>query len=70
VISRLQYDDKGQRDYRAELDSSLDVASWATPLTTFKSRQIAREPGAPSWWHGEEEASESFLRAMGVNLDA
>jgi hypothetical protein len=28
-----------------------------------------QEEGAPAWWRGDEDASASFLAAMGVNLD-
>jgi hypothetical protein len=58
--------DKNPRD---ALDEPLAVKSW--PLPGQRPAPVAaapREPGAPPWWAGEEEASESFLKAMGVKL--
>lgn len=52
---------------RGELDAALGVAAWPGPLPP--ARVVPVEPGAPAWWHGDEEASQSFLAAMGVHLD-
>jgi hypothetical protein len=52
---------------RAELDGALGVAGWPGPAHRWRP-SAPREPGAPSWWHGDEEASQSFLAAMGVRL--
>jgi hypothetical protein len=53
---------------RAELDSDLGVLEWQ--LSDSDVQQPQREgvdPDAPAWWHGDEEASASFMRAMGVS---
>ena len=52
---------------RERLDSDLGVRQWrVTPRVA--ARRVDVEPDAPSWWHGDEEASSSFLAAMGVSL--
>jgi hypothetical protein len=68
MVSRLPPpDEKNRRDHRAELDSLLGVVGWAMPgrrqITT-----VQRPAGAPAWWFGDEEASQSFLRSRGVKL--
>lgn len=62
MIERLPYPTKEQPDPRGELDASLHVAAWRRP------GQPAQPDGVPAWWRGEEEASGSFLREMGVDL--
>jgi hypothetical protein len=52
---------------RAELDAELGVHSWS--IASGEHAQPAREPvdpDAPSWWYGDEDASQSFMAAMGV----
>lgn len=53
------------KDPRKELDTALGVSGWPVPGQVRPARKTG-PAGAPSWWHGEEEASQSFLRAMGV----
>lgn len=68
MLSRLDYGT--DRDVRAELDDVLDVTAWQVPGTRTHTYVRAREDvptGAPAWWHGDEEASQSFMREMGVN---
>lgn len=53
-------------DKRSTLDNDLMVRLWRTddePLPKVD------DDGAPSWWGGDEDASASFLGAMGVRLD-
>jgi hypothetical protein len=45
----------------------LSVAGWAVPGSGPK-RVKQRDPKAPWWWTDEEDASDSFLKAMGVSL--
>jgi hypothetical protein len=52
---------------RNQLDAALEVASWPWAGQTPAQAQ-ARPAGVPSWWHGEEEASQSFLAGLGINL--
>jgi hypothetical protein len=53
------------------LDSDLGVAIWETPgKVSNEETPIQRhEEEGPSWWHGDEEASQIFLGAMGVRLE-
>lgn len=70
MLSGLQPDDT-HPDPWAEIDDLLEVERWGTPM----SRRVAPRPElppeeawAPSWWKGDEDASQSFLRSMGVHL--
>lgn len=55
------------QDARKVLDSMLSVAGWAVPGS--EPVQVApRDPKAPWWWVDEEDASQSFLAAVGVSL--
>jgi hypothetical protein len=53
---------------RTGLDATLGVAGWPGPGQPARTAS-AVEPGAPPWWHGDEDASQSFLAAMGVRLE-
>jgi hypothetical protein len=65
VLQRLPVPDKENPDPRGDLDRSLEVILWQTPTT--KRYSVADVPsGAPAWWHGEEEATDAFIRGMGV----
>lgn len=49
------------------LDAELDVRRWQSP------GQAAPEPvdvedGAPWWWRGDEDASQTFLASQGAVL--
>lgn len=51
----------------------LEVSTWHSPFTSRVSKRVVasvdvpdRKP--PAWWHGDEEASQGFLQAMGVKL--
>ena len=63
AIERLRHDDKNPERPRADFDNAVSVHSWQTPGGTFK-RVV--EEGAPSWWTGDEDASQQFLASMGV----
>lgn len=63
MIERLPADENGKTE-RPQLDNALGVTGWPTPGGA--RYVIEREPGAPSWWLGEEEASQSFLASAGV----
>jgi hypothetical protein len=52
---------------RAQLDAALGVAGWPAPAQRPRPVEPT-EPGAPAWWQGDEEASQSFLAAVGVRL--
>lgn len=54
-----------------QLHTELELGAWRIP-TTYQppKRKVAPEDeGAPWWWKGAEEASQSFLREQGLVLD-
>lgn len=53
---------------RKRFDGQLGVRNWTTPGTQLKEPDPARDPKAPWWWDGPEDASQTFLKSMGVNL--
>lgn len=55
-------------DARRVFDGQLGVSGWATPGREPRPVET-RDPGAPWWWHGAEDASQGFLASMGVVLD-
>jgi hypothetical protein len=74
MLERLQYNNEEGRDVRAELDAWLEVPRWRTPMSraaTYQRRAAidAPELTPPTWWESDEEASASFLQAMGVSLE-
>lgn len=52
---------------RLQFDGRLGVSAWATPGQAMGKAEL-RDPAAPWWWVSAEEASDSFLTAMGVKL--
>lgn len=70
MLQRLHVKDgQSPDDARRRFDVQLGVdASWAVPGRRMRAPQ-PREAGAPWWWRGAEDASQSFLHAMGVRLD-
>lgn len=64
MTSNLRYDEKNPERYRRELDQQLQVGAWGLPGGAYRQRSIA--PSAPTWWRGDEDASQTFLHAMGV----
>jgi hypothetical protein len=49
------------------LDSELSVHLWRVPGQA-EPKPVEVEEGAPWWWNGEEDASQTFLAAQGVVL--
>lgn len=65
MIERLKPDDEGNVDpAKKEMDNNLAVIRWQVPGDANKYADVEREEGAPSWWAGNEEASQSSLAAM------
>jgi len=64
LTRRLEHDEKFPDRPRRRLNQQLDVASWYVPGGVFRRRRD--ESVAPSWWRGDEDASQTFLHAMGV----
>lgn len=52
---------------RRQLDHALMVPGWAVPGREPRET-TPRDPGAPWWWESAQEASDSFLKSMGVVL--
>ena len=52
---------------RAKFDADLGVSAWARPGHERRDMQPVTN-SAPWWWTGAEDASQSFLAAMGVTL--
>lgn len=52
---------------RAQFDNELRVPLWRMDRDS-EVIEDTRPEGAPAWWDSDEEASNSFLSSMGVNL--
>lgn len=55
-------------DARKRFDAQLGVPSWSVPGRE-PVPAVGRDPSAPWWWQDAEQASQSFLAAMGLTLD-
>jgi hypothetical protein len=65
MLQRLQPDEEGNTSAsRKELDDQLAVIRWQVPGGGNKFADVKIEEGAPSWWAGDEEASQASLAAM------
>lgn len=68
MLQRLNVRENEKPDTaRRRIDGQLDVRTWIVPGAEHKEPE-PRDPKAPWWWDGTEDASQSFLTAMGVNL--
>lgn len=71
MLLRLDYDDekKTAEQARTELDVKLKVKRWrVTPEAEDPYSEAEVDEGAPWWWDGDEEASQTFLASQGVKL--
>lgn len=68
MLQRLRVrEGQSVEDARKVLDDMLMVGGWTVP--GLEPRQVKpRDPRAPWWWTTGEDASDSFLRSMGVTL--
>lgn len=69
-MENTPYDkDKTTEQQIEEINQQLGVHYWpgAAGYAPESEAQADQEP-RPWWWHGDEEASASFLREMGVSL--
>lgn len=64
---RDKNDDRSEEQIRREFDNALGVKRWTVPGSPADP-EPERTDGAPDWWTDDEEASQSFLREMGVAL--
>jgi hypothetical protein len=71
MLNRLDYEEsENASDVRRRFDNELGVTGWRTPMHPIPPELPPEESGAPDWWHGAEEASQAWLVAQGVVLDA
>jgi hypothetical protein len=56
-------------DPAGRLAAEHGAAAWQVPGDQHRRALPPPEPGAPPWWHGDEEASQSFLAAVGLKLE-
>lgn len=70
MINNLVPPTEDQPDPRGELDRALLVDQWAVPGGVYipPPPVTAPIPDVPDWWEGDEQASQEFLRAVGVTL--
>lgn len=67
MISTLPPPTEEHPDPREELDRLLETELWTGPRGR-KYDDSDVPAGAPTWWHGDEEATDSFLRGMNIRL--
>lgn len=68
MLQRLRVRDRqSPEDARKSLDLRLGVSAWTVPGREPLTAEPV-DPKAPWWWTGSEDASQSFLRSMGVSL--
>lgn len=69
MLTRLSVRENEKPDTaRKRFDGQLGVRNWALPGAPHKEPDQTRDPKAPWWWEGAEDASQTFLKSMGVNL--
>ena len=69
MLQRLiVHDGQTEEQARRKFDADLGVSAWALPGRDRREDEPQQDPGAPWWWQGAEDASQSFLTAMGVTL--
>jgi hypothetical protein len=72
MVNRLDVGE-GQEleDARKQFDNQMGVKAWRMPGQAVRPEieEALSDPAAPSWWLGEEDASQSFLQSMGVTLN-
>jgi len=64
MTRRLESDERNPRRPRTQLDQQLEVGTWRLPGGAYRRRQDTSH--VPTWWRGDEDASQTFLHAMGV----
>jgi hypothetical protein len=72
MVQRLHIgEDDDPEEVRLQFNRDLSVLRWQVPGGGNKYAEVEIEEGAPSWWAGDEEASQSALasmRAMGAKI--
>lgn len=66
MLERLDIGDgEDAEKVRRSFDNELGVSGWGTPGRPLDP-EVEKDPDAPSWWTGEEDASQAFLASQGV----
>lgn len=73
MTQRLSYDQSKEgaaEAARKQLDAEMKIKRWRVAVVQEDpyAGQVEDE-GAPWWWDGDQEASDSFLKGMGVDLN-
>jgi hypothetical protein len=69
MLARLNVrEGQTEEQARAAFDAELGVSLWHVPGRK-PTEPEPRDPAAPWWWQGDEDASQGFLASMGVTLD-
>ena len=69
MLDRLKIDHENPDRARHDLDRELNVGQWRLPGVKIEKQVVAAtDRRVPHWWHGDEDASQLFMSAMGVNL--
>lgn len=69
MLTRLNVRDRETPEAaRRRFDGQLSVRGWGAPGRPMVEVERTGS-NAPWWWQGDEEASQSFLTAMGVKLE-
>ena len=70
MIESLAPDESHPEKPRRDLDTLLQVDDWRVPGIRHRYRRPKPAPveveKVPSWWRGDEDASQTFMYAMGV----
>jgi hypothetical protein len=66
MLSRLTYDEKNPDQPRKLLDQQLSVGEWRSIGNQRPIKKKDVPDNAPTWWQGDEEASQSFMQSMRV----
>lgn len=69
MLQRLNIrDNEKPETARRRFDGQLAVRAWSRPGHPMTEAD-PQQQGTPWWWSGAEDASQSFLTAMGVTLE-
>lgn len=66
MLERLDQDEKQPARPRTLLDQQLKVREWRSPGSRLRKKTRDVPTNAPAWWQGDEDASQTFLHAMGI----
>lgn len=60
-------EDSDAEQVRKKFDNEMGVSGWTSPGRPLNPQPEIDE-GAPLWWQGDEDASQSFLASQGIRL--